>query len=148
MASCIISIFTKSPHPISRLSLAILTASSAFLAPEVLGRRVTPFGMKSRIFSLFSVLARLRASVIISAPPCSTAALIRFTLYFPEPNMNLLLNSCPPNINLSSFLSCALFSIFASSCYLFYYVSDDCSFSGNTSCTYSLSCLSFMFSIL
>ena len=40
-----ISIFTKSPQPSSLASLAIRTASSAFLAPEVLGRSVTPFGI-------------------------------------------------------------------------------------------------------
>ena len=32
------SIFTKSPQPSSRESLAMRTASSAFLAPEVFGR--------------------------------------------------------------------------------------------------------------
>ncbi len=39
------SIFIMSPQPSSLASLAMVKASSAFLAPEVLGRRVTPFGM-------------------------------------------------------------------------------------------------------
>ena len=43
--SLITSIFTKSPQPHSLDSLAILTASSAFLAPDVFGRRVTPLGI-------------------------------------------------------------------------------------------------------
>ena len=39
------SIFIMSPHPSSLASLAMVRASSAFLAPEVLGRRVTPLGI-------------------------------------------------------------------------------------------------------
>ena len=53
---------TKSPQPIARLNLAILTASSAFLAPDVFGSKVTPFGIKSKIFSLSFVFARRSAS--------------------------------------------------------------------------------------
>ena len=45
LLSFIISILTKSPHPNSLAILAILTASSAFLAPEVLGSSVTPSGI-------------------------------------------------------------------------------------------------------
>ena len=43
--SFIISTLTKSPHPNSRARRAIRTASSAFLAPDVLGSKVTPLGI-------------------------------------------------------------------------------------------------------
>ncbi len=40
-----ISILIMSPQPSSLASLAMVSASSAFLAPEVLGKSVTPSGM-------------------------------------------------------------------------------------------------------
>ena len=42
------------------------------------------------------MLARLNASVIISAPPSSATALIRLILNLPEPRINLELNSLTP----------------------------------------------------
>ena len=47
------------------------------------------------MFSFSWVFARLKARVMISAPPCSTAALIRLMLYLPEPKIKRLLNSFP-----------------------------------------------------
>ena len=43
--SLIISILIKSPHPASLAILAIFTASSAVLAPEVLGKSVMCLGI-------------------------------------------------------------------------------------------------------
>ena len=43
--SRIISILTKSPQPSSRAIRAMRTASFAFLAPDVFGKSVTPFGI-------------------------------------------------------------------------------------------------------
>ena len=45
LLSRIISTFTKFPQPSSLAKRAILTASCAFLAPEVFGKRVTPSGI-------------------------------------------------------------------------------------------------------
>ena len=45
LLSFIISIFIKSPHPASLAILAIFIASSAVLAPEVLGNSVMCFGI-------------------------------------------------------------------------------------------------------
>ena len=110
--SRIISILTKFPHPSSRASLAIRTASSAFLAPLVLGSSVIPFGIKSRMFSCSFVFARRTARVIISAPASFTAASIRLSEYFPEPKIKRELNSCPPIISLSLFMLLSFFLYF------------------------------------
>ena len=101
LESCIISILTKSPQPISRARRAMRTASSAFLAPDVFGSSVTPSGIQSRIFSLSLVLARLTASVIICAPASDTAARIKSRLYLPEPKIKREEKVCPPNVNVS-----------------------------------------------
>ena len=63
------------------------TASSAVRAPDVLGSRVTPLGMKSKMLSCSLVLARRTASVIISAPAYLTALSIRLSEYLPEPSI-------------------------------------------------------------
>ena len=122
-----ISTFTKSPQPIALLSLAIRTASSALRAPDVFGSSVTPSGMKSRIFSFSWVFARLSASVMISAPPCSTAALIRFRLYFPDPRIKRLLNSFPPNTNLSSMSTPLFFHVLCVLCFFYLFCMISCS---------------------
>ena len=92
LESRMISIFTKSPQPSSLASLAMRTASSAFLAPEVLGRRVIPSGMLSRMFPSPGELALRTASVAISTPPFSITARVISRENFPEPRMNLDLN--------------------------------------------------------
>ena len=76
-------------------------ASSAFLAPEVLGKRVVSLGIKSRMLSFAPASARRNAMVTIWAPASWTAASIKFTEYFPEPKMKREVNSCPPNDKVS-----------------------------------------------
>ena len=47
----ITSILIQFPQPIAFANLAILTASSAFLAPEVLGSKITPSGIFANMSS-------------------------------------------------------------------------------------------------
>ena len=111
LESRMISILMKSPQPSSLASLAILSASSASLAPEVLGRSVMPLGMWSRMLPSPVELALLTARVAICTPPFSMTARVMSRENFPEPSMNLDWKRCPP-ITRSSFMPVAFVSCY------------------------------------
>ena len=90
LESVMISILTSSPHPSSRASWAIRTASLAFLAPLVFGKSVTPFGIKSSIFRSLLSFMRLRARVRICAPASFMAESMSSCEYLPEPRIKRL----------------------------------------------------------
>ena len=99
--SFIISTFTKSPQPVARDSRAMRIASSASLAPLVLGIKMVSFGIASKIFSTSPPTARRRAKVIISAPASSRTASIKSIENFPDPKINRECNVCPPKVHVS-----------------------------------------------
>ena len=72
----------------ARESLAMRTASSASLAPLVLGINIVSFGIESNIFSTSPPTARRKARVIISAPASSNTASIKSIENLPDPKIN------------------------------------------------------------
>ena len=101
LVSRMISILMKSPQPSSLASLAMRTASSALLAPDVLGRRVMPSGMLSSTSPSPPAHARLTARVAISTPPSSMTLRVMSSENLPDPRMNLERNLRPPRIKSS-----------------------------------------------